>query len=320
MSKSPDAFRTISEVAELLETPAHVLRFWESRFPQIRPVKRAGGRRYYRPADVALLTGIKRLLHDDGLTIRGVQKILREQGVRHVSGVADDGAEAEGDDLASTLAKATGTPKRAGAPPLVEAETAQIIALQAALRPPEAESMPQDESEAVGPAIWQDDPAPDVYGPVSLPADDAPVVADPPPPVTSAPVVADLFARAAPPHPPQPPVAEAPMAIWADDSDVAEDVASQDNAPDHTVTRIGREAAPPPEADVPAPLPAVPVVSTAPPAMAEAPAMTGPTLAQRLRALSETDLTPGDRQRLSEIHAQALALRARLSGPARASL
>jgi DNA-binding transcriptional MerR regulator len=89
MEKSPDAFRTISEVAELLETPAHVLRFWESRFPQIKPVKRAGGRRYYRPSDVDLLSGIRRLLHDEGLTIRGVQKILREQGVRFVSGVAE---------------------------------------------------------------------------------------------------------------------------------------------------------------------------------------------------------------------------------------
>ena len=90
MDKSPDAFRTISEVAESLDTPAHVLRFWESRFPQIKPVKRAGGRRYYRPADVALLTGIKRLLHDEGLTIRGVQKILRDQGVRQVAGLTDD--------------------------------------------------------------------------------------------------------------------------------------------------------------------------------------------------------------------------------------
>ena len=90
MDKSPDAFRTISEVAESLATPAHVLRFWESRFPQIKPVKRAGGRRYYRPSDVALLTGIKRLLHDEGLTIRGVQKILRDQGVRHVAGLTDD--------------------------------------------------------------------------------------------------------------------------------------------------------------------------------------------------------------------------------------
>jgi DNA-binding transcriptional MerR regulator len=90
MDKSPDAFRTISEVADVLETPAHVLRFWESRFPQIRPVKRAGGRRYYRPSDVALLTGIKRLLHDEGLTIRGVQKILRDHGVRHVAGLQDE--------------------------------------------------------------------------------------------------------------------------------------------------------------------------------------------------------------------------------------
>ncbi len=88
MEKSADAFRTISEVSEMLDTPAHVLRFWESRFPQIRPVKRAGGRRYYRPSDVALLGGIKRLLHDDGLTIRGVQKVLREQGIRHVAGLA----------------------------------------------------------------------------------------------------------------------------------------------------------------------------------------------------------------------------------------
>jgi DNA-binding transcriptional MerR regulator len=89
MEKSRDAFRTISEVTDLLDTPAHVLRFWESRFPQIRPVKRAGGRRYYRPSDVALLSGIKRLLHGDGLTIRGVQKVLREQGIRHVMALAE---------------------------------------------------------------------------------------------------------------------------------------------------------------------------------------------------------------------------------------
>lgn len=95
MDKSPDAFRTISEVAEVLDTPAHVLRFWESRFPQIRPVKRAGGRRYYRPSDVALLTGIKRLLHDEGMTIRGVQKILRDQGVRHVAGLSDEAMAVE---------------------------------------------------------------------------------------------------------------------------------------------------------------------------------------------------------------------------------
>ncbi|MBW4708050.1 MerR family transcriptional regulator [Roseobacter sp. YSTF-M11] len=85
MPKSPDAFRTISEVADWLGVQAHVLRFWESKFSQVKPIKRAGGRRYYRPADMLLLGGIKKLLHDDGLTIKGVQKILREQGMSHVA-------------------------------------------------------------------------------------------------------------------------------------------------------------------------------------------------------------------------------------------
>lgn len=90
MNKSPEAFRTIGEVSELLNIPAHVLRFWESRFTQIRPVKRAGGRRYYRPTDVALLSGIRTLLHDHGMSIRGVQKLLREQGVRQICALAED--------------------------------------------------------------------------------------------------------------------------------------------------------------------------------------------------------------------------------------
>lgn len=94
MDKAPDAFRTISEVADHLDTPAHVLRFWETRFPQIKPVKGAGGRRYYRPADVALLSGIRRLLHTEGLTIRGVQKILRDHGVRHVAELGGESVEA----------------------------------------------------------------------------------------------------------------------------------------------------------------------------------------------------------------------------------
>jgi DNA-binding transcriptional MerR regulator len=87
MDKSPEAFRTISEVAETLDVPPHVLRFWESRFAQVKPVKRGGGRRYYRPEDVRLLRGIRGLLYDDGMTIKGVQKILRERGVRHVIGL-----------------------------------------------------------------------------------------------------------------------------------------------------------------------------------------------------------------------------------------
>jgi len=88
MSKSADAFRTISEVADWLGIPAHVLRFWESKFTQVKPVKRAGGRRYYRPADMQLLGGIRKLLHDEGMTIKGVQKIMRDQGVRHVAAMS----------------------------------------------------------------------------------------------------------------------------------------------------------------------------------------------------------------------------------------
>jgi DNA-binding transcriptional MerR regulator len=84
VEKGPDAFRTISEVAEDLDLPQHVLRFWETRFAQIKPLKRGGGRRYYRPDDVDLLRGIRHLLYGEGYTIRGVQQILREQGVRHV--------------------------------------------------------------------------------------------------------------------------------------------------------------------------------------------------------------------------------------------
>lgn len=84
MSKAAEAFRSISEVADELEVPKHVLRFWEAKFPQIRPMKRGGGRRYYRPEDMDLLRGIRRLLHAEGYTIKGVQKILREQGVDHV--------------------------------------------------------------------------------------------------------------------------------------------------------------------------------------------------------------------------------------------
>ncbi len=89
MDKAPDAFRTISEVADDLDIPQHVLRFWETRFAQIKPMKRSGGRRYYRPDDVDLLRGIRRLLYGEGYTIRGVQKILKEQGIKAVQALAD---------------------------------------------------------------------------------------------------------------------------------------------------------------------------------------------------------------------------------------
>jgi DNA-binding transcriptional MerR regulator len=103
LDKAPDAFRIISEVAGDLDVPQHVLRFWESRFPQIKPMKRGGGRRYYRPDDVSLLRGIRHLLYSEGYTIRGVQRILREQGIQFVQTAWQEGAtqpasDAPGDD------------------------------------------------------------------------------------------------------------------------------------------------------------------------------------------------------------------------------
>jgi DNA-binding transcriptional MerR regulator len=89
--KSAEAFRTISEVAAELDVPQHVLRFWESRFAQIKPVKRAGGRRYYRPDDIDLLKGIRALLYSDGFTIKGVQKVLKDRGLRHVAEIGRGG-------------------------------------------------------------------------------------------------------------------------------------------------------------------------------------------------------------------------------------
>jgi len=114
--KSPDAFRTISEVSDELNVPQHVLRFWESKFTQIRPLKRGGRRRYYRPEDVMLLRGIRRLLYEDGYTIKGVQKVLKERGVRAVA----DGAREEGDAPASPTVSSASLAAPATASDLVE--------------------------------------------------------------------------------------------------------------------------------------------------------------------------------------------------------
>ncbi len=155
MDKSAEAFRTISEVADHLDTPAHVLRFWESRFPQIKPVKRAGGRRYYRPSDVALLAGIRRLLHDEGMTIRGVQKVLREQGVRHVAGLTED----DGPDAFDAVAAAQASSR--------EPASAQVFDLTDRVREPaqiavpdDADTVPlaDDEDIAVGDQAADEDP------------------------------------------------------------------------------------------------------------------------------------------------------------------
>jgi len=101
--KSPDAFRTISEVAVDLDVPQHVLRFWESKFAQIKPLKRGGGRRYYRPEDVDLLRGVRALLYKDGYTIKGVQKVFRDQGVRFVI----ETGRAAGEESVASLARAS---------------------------------------------------------------------------------------------------------------------------------------------------------------------------------------------------------------------
>lgn len=124
MDKAPEAFRTISEVAEELDVPQHVLRFWETRFNQIKPMKRGGGRRYYRPSDVDLLKGIRTLLYGQGYTIRGVQRILREAGMPHVAGIGRGEIEPERQDEAGEAP----TPK---APPkVVRAEGDEVEAPQ----------------------------------------------------------------------------------------------------------------------------------------------------------------------------------------------
>lgn len=113
LEKSPDAFRTISEVSQALDVPQHVLRFWEGKFAQIRPLKRGGGRRYYRPDDVDLLRGIQSLLYGDGYTIKGVQKLLRENGAKFVVAAGRRRAE-------PAKAKAATSPKPA--PPSLETD------------------------------------------------------------------------------------------------------------------------------------------------------------------------------------------------------
>ena len=95
MAKGPDAFRTISEAADELHVPQHVLRFWETKFSFIKPMKRAGGRRFYRPADILVLAGVRRLLHEEGYTIKGVQKLHREQGIRRLVAAGQEDARAD---------------------------------------------------------------------------------------------------------------------------------------------------------------------------------------------------------------------------------
>ena len=139
MAKALDAFRTISEVATELDVQKHVLRFWENKFPQVRPMKRGGGRRYYRPDDLDLLRGIRYLLHREGYTIKGVQKLLREQGLEFVKAAWQRG----GTDLAAPAIAAKVVPGKPGrkprkakpdAVPAKSGETARSLKTSAAKR------------------------------------------------------------------------------------------------------------------------------------------------------------------------------------------
>lgn len=123
MTKGPQAFRTISEAADEIGVPQHVLRFWETKFSFIRPMKRAGGRRFYRPQDLAVLRGVKALLHRDGYTIKGVQRLHKEQGIKRLVAA---GIEGGGEDLLTfetdeAVAAAAGFETEGGRPALDEA-------------------------------------------------------------------------------------------------------------------------------------------------------------------------------------------------------
>lgn len=343
MDKSPDAFRTISEVADLLETPAHVLRFWESRFPQIRPVKRAGGRRYYRPADVALLSGIKHLLHDEGLTIRGVQKILREQGVRHVSGVSDEAASDDDDAaLEAALAASGGLPDDIAPLPAAEAETAQIIALQAAL----GQHRPAD--EAVEDSVRADlsglesvrsgDPEQDQIEELqddTTPMQPLPQVLGEAAPASKKPESApedDLFSRfASEPLPkvlapiPPPTSNEDPqiMRNFEGLGEFSSPGTSPPDLPTEAPMQIwAEEEQHPTEGTHPLKITriAAPKPGVAPLAGVEAAPRTTLRLAVRLRATHAHDLSPSDRATLSILRAKARSLRDRLGSQPRPGL
>ncbi|MFV2003152.1 MAG: MerR family transcriptional regulator [Paracoccaceae bacterium] len=197
MDKSPEAFRTISEVADWLDTPTHVLRFWESRFTQVKPVKRAGGRRYYRPRDMELLGGIKKLLHNDGMTIRGVQKLLREEGVRHVavmSAPVESGETLEG--AAVELAKDVEAP------------------IQLDVDPPTSENVVPIKSEPAEPAIPATPP-----GDATESAENAARAQGATQPAPEQPAPAG-------PTPPAPPEPQKPLIV-----DVPDDPSDDDSAP-----------------------------------------------------------------------------------------
>ncbi|MEL6782616.1 MAG: MerR family transcriptional regulator, partial [Pseudomonadota bacterium] len=162
MAKSADAFRTISEVAEWLGVQTHVLRFWESKFSQVKPIKRAGGRRYYRPTDMLLLGGIRKLLHEDGLTIKGVQKVLREEGMAYVADMSpplDDGTDAQLEaDLAAPVHEEFAAPIQEDFAAPMHEDFAAPMHEDAPPAPIQAEVLPFDRDGAQSAAEETEDP------------------------------------------------------------------------------------------------------------------------------------------------------------------
>jgi len=204
MAKSADAFRTISEVSESPDTPTHVLRFWESKFTQVKPVKRAGGRRYYRPSDMELLGGIKRLLHEDGMTIKGVQKLLREKGVAHVAALSQPL-----DDVTAAVRDAMdGKAKKAAEAVEAPAETSESpapgpVAVPDPVSTPDATPAVSMEAPVHSPAANDDAPAvtPVLGMPASVPPAAPPAAPgnlDEIRPASAASPLAALYARKAP--------------------------------------------------------------------------------------------------------------------------
>ncbi|MEL6617432.1 MAG: MerR family transcriptional regulator [Pseudomonadota bacterium] len=178
MAKSADAFRTISEVADWLGVQTHVLRFWESKFSQVKPVKRAGGRRYYRPADMLLLGGIRKLLHDDGLTIKGVQKILREEGMAHVADLSPPLDEVTAAQVEEDLVAGNGAVEAEMAPPVEETPEAATVT---PLVPPEPADTPEvlpDPADTAAPPDPDQISQPETEEAAAPPATDTPEPAE----------------------------------------------------------------------------------------------------------------------------------------------
>lgn len=287
MEKSPEAFRTISEVADWLGVPTHVLRFWESRFSQVKPVKRAGGRRYYRPSDMALIGGIKQLLHDDGMTIRGVQKLLREQGVRHVAGLSQPLFEEEetGEviDMPPLRPEEAPVAEEAGPEPAPVPEVAEA-----------GEPAPTVEEAAEAEVAEPDAPDP-IPDPAAEPAEEPGLLglmnaAEDERVPDDAPALPDT----APPEP-------------ADMAEAPEPAVEEEAAPDV------------PLETVPEPVPAPPVIPETPDVPQTDPADDAPefddspALAARLARLSGTDLG-GHGPALRAAHDRLAALRQRIGG------